>query len=68
MSLKAFHIVFMAASILIALVFGAWSISQFRAGGHPLMLIVAAGSLAAASGMFVYARWFLRKLRKVSYL
>ena len=58
----------MAASILIALVFGAWSLSQYRADGQVLMLVSASGSLAAALGMFVYARWFLRKLRNVSYL
>ncbi len=68
MSLKAFHIVFMTASILIALVFGAWATQQYRQSGGLLMLATAAGSLAAAAAMFVYARWFLRKLKHVSYL
>lgn len=68
MSLKAFHIVFMTASILLALVFGGWTFSQYRAGGGPLLLAASVGCLVAAIGMFAYALWFLRKLRNVSYL
>lgn len=68
MSLKAFHIVFMAASILLAIVFGGWTFAQYRIGGGPLMLAAAGACLAAAIGMLIYARWFLRKLRNVSYL
>lgn len=68
MSLKAFHIVFVIISTLLAVGFGLWAIAHGRANEEPLAVAVGAASLLAAIGMIVYGRWFLRKLKGISYL
>lgn len=64
MSLKAFHLIFIVAAILLCVVFGAWAWGQ--ASG--LYRVVAAAAFAAAAGLVVYGAWFVRKLKGVSYL
>ncbi len=68
MSLKAFHLVFVIACVVLALGFGVWAIREYRASGDTASLIIGVGSLCGAVGAVVYGRWFLRKLKDVSYL
>ena len=69
MSLKAFHLVFIVASILLALGFGAWSLVNYFAHQAGVWYLVAgAGSLIAAVGLVFYERYFLKKTKNVSYL
>ena len=68
MSLKAFHIVFVVISTLLAVGFGLWAIARGRANEEPLALAVGVASLLGAVGLMVYGRWFLGKLKGVSYL
>lgn len=68
MSLKAFHIVFVAISTLLAIGFGWWAIAHGRANEEPLALALGAASLLTAVGLIVYGWWFLGKLKGVSYL
>ena len=68
MSLKAFHVVFVAASILLALGFGAWSLSNYFHGGQLLDLVFGAGSLLAGVALIVYGVFVLKKLKNISYL
>jgi len=68
MSLKAFHIVFVAASILLAFGFGVWSFLEYKDQGRTADLIFGAGSLLAGIVLIVYARAVLRKLKDISYL
>ncbi len=68
MSLKAFHIVFVAASILLAFGFGAWSFLNFRDEGRTLDLVFGISSVAAGIGLIIYGKAILRKLRNISYL
>lgn len=68
MSLKAFHIVFVVISTILALGFGIWAIRQHQARSEPLALAMGVVSLLSAVGLIVYGRWFLKKLKKVSYL
>lgn len=68
MSLKAFHIVFVLVSTVLAVGFGAWSIREFRSDGSTSTLIVGISSLFAGVALIVYGRWFLRKLKGISYL
>jgi len=65
MSLKAFHIVFIALSILLAFVFTAWEINGFIETGESLQLV--GGVISCAVGVFLilYVISFLRKLRNV---
>ncbi len=68
MSLKAFHIFFMVVSILMSLGTATWAFFQYGQDGGSGNLILAITSLAAAGLLAVYARWFLRKLKNVSYV
>ena len=69
MSLKAFHLVFIVASILLASGFAAWSLmNYFGAQGRTSDLIVGIVSALVALGLIAYERYFLKKLKNVSYL
>ncbi len=70
MSLKAVHILFIIASTLLCFGFAAWS---FQASSNEeigkqgyLAMSVVSGLLGIA--LLVYGRYFLKKLRHVSYL
>ena len=60
MSLKAFHVIFISAAVLLAVWLGVWAVGQQR---HLLAL----GSFAAAVALVGYEAWFLRKTRQVSW-
>ena len=68
MSLKAFHVVFVLVSMVLSLGFGAWAIHEFRAAGDVSALVCGIGSFAGFVMLMIYGRWFLRKLKGVSYL
>jgi len=68
MSLKAFHIIFVVASVLLALGVGAWAFAEFAQVGGAWMIALGVASIVFAAGMVVYGVWFLKKLRNVSYL
>lgn len=68
MSLKALHIVFVTAATLLAAVFGAWAMLQFRGGAGTGYLMTSIAAFVAAVGLVAYGRWFLKKLKNVSYL
>ena len=69
MSLKAFHLIFITASCALAFGFGIWEIKTFfSAEGKLLDLLFGIGSLAAGVGLIFYERYFLKKLKNVSYL
>ncbi|MGC9943384.1 MAG: hypothetical protein ABSE48_16275 [Verrucomicrobiota bacterium] len=61
MSLKAFHLIFVTLLTTLSFGFAAWAFL----GGHPLLGI--AGILAAIAVIF-YGFYFLKKLKKISYL
>ena len=61
MSLKAFHVFFVAVSTLLVLGLGAWSLVHGFTG-------LGVGSFVAAAVLVWYGLWFLRKLKNVSYL
>lgn len=68
MSLKAFHVVFIAVSVMLCLGLAAFAFGNFRAFGNGSDLGWALGALGSAAGLLVYGRYFLRKLRNISYL
>lgn len=68
MSLKAFHVVFVAVSLLLTLGFGIWAVRDFQTQDHSYSLYLAIASFAAFVLLAVYGVWFLKKLRNVSYL
>jgi hypothetical protein len=65
MSLKAFHVVFISASALLAFGFGAWCVGASPAGG-PGWIVAGVASFAGGLGLAAYEAWFLRKMRRLS--
>jgi hypothetical protein len=68
MSLKAFHIVFIVASILLAFFFGGWLVHDYSATRQTAELVVGIISILAGFGMIAYGKSILRKLKHISYL
>jgi hypothetical protein len=68
MSLKAFHLVFIVASIVLAFGFGVWLAKNFFSGGGAMYLIFALVSFGVGVGLIFYERYFLKKTKNVSYL
>jgi hypothetical protein len=69
MSLKAFHLIFITASSGLAFGFGVWELRNYwSADGRLGDLLFGLGSLLAGVGLIVYERYFLKKLKDVSYL
>jgi len=62
MSLKAFHVVFISASVLLAFGFAAWCLGASPDGPH---LTAAVGSVAGGFALAGYEAWFLRKMRRL---
>lgn len=64
MSLKAFHVFFVTFATMLAVGFGVWCLRQAGGGYLPLALV----SMLAAAMLVVYAVWFIKKTKGVSYL
>jgi len=68
MSLKAFHLVFIIASIALAVGFGIWAAVAFFKDGGVFKLVVSVVSVGAGLGLVFYERYFLKKTKNISYL
>ncbi len=68
MSLKAFHIVFVTASVLLAFGFAAWAFVNYADSRRLADLATGMGGLLAGVGLLAYGRYFLKKLKNISYL
>jgi hypothetical protein len=68
MSLKAFHVVFIAVSILLAFGFAAWEVKAYVDQRRLLDLGFAVGSFVAGVTLICYGRYMLKKLKHISYL
>lgn len=67
-SLKAFHVLFVIVSTVFCLGFGVWEIVDYRKRQDGTSLILGVASLMGGVALIIYGRWFLRKLKKQSYL
>jgi hypothetical protein len=65
MSLRAFHLLFIALSVVLAAFFAAWAVGQYRAVEEAGYAVVAVASIAAAIGLGFYAAVFQRKTRRL---
>lgn len=68
MSLKAIHLVFITASVLLSFGFAGWSFREYTTSRAVTDLVFAIGSTVVAIALIVYGRYFLKKLKGTSYL
>ncbi len=68
MSLKAFHLVFIAASILLSVFYGVWAVYRHLVESRLLLLGSGMFSFVLAVGLIVYGGAMMKKLRSSSYL
>jgi hypothetical protein len=64
-SLKIFHLVFIALSVLMAAMVGGWGISQYLAGGGPGELVLGVGFFLTGAGLLAYGVKVMRKFREI---
>ena len=65
MSLKAFHVFFIALSILLSIGVGSWGISNYLASGAWGSLALGIVFCLTAPGLLVYGRRFLKKMKEI---
>lgn len=63
MSLKAFHVVFISASALLAFGFAAWCLGAPKPDGGWGWPAAGVASIAGGVGLAAYEAWFLKKMR-----
>ena len=68
MSLKTFHLIFITAASILAFWFAVWMWKSYQAEGVRSDLYYAAGSLTFGVVLLVYEGFFLKKLKRISYL
>ncbi len=69
MSLKAFHLIFISAATALSFGCGIWGLKDYcGTDGRVLDLLFGLGSFGAGAGLILYERYFLKKLKNVSYL
>ena len=68
MSLKAFHVVFVTASILMAFGVGAFSLVKYSDERQLVDLLLGIGSTLGGIGLIIYGRYVMKKLKNISYL
>jgi hypothetical protein len=65
MSLRAFHLLFIAMSVVLAAFFAAWASNQYLVAGGAGYVLTALVSLLAGSALAVYGVKFQRKTRSM---
>ncbi len=68
MSLKTFHLIFVTASVAVSLFLGIWSFLSYNKTGAPTDLAFAIFSGLAGIALLWYGKYFLKKLKHISYL
>jgi hypothetical protein len=65
MSLRAFHLLFIAQSVVLAAFCAAWAVGQYSDGHRAVFMVTAAGSLIAAGALAAYGAAFQRKTKNL---
>ena len=64
MSLKKFHVVLIAAAIVLGIILGVWALHAYSASHISGALATAAGGFAGALLLSLYLAWFILKKMK----
>ena len=65
MSLKAFHLFFIAVSVILSAFVTAWSVNQYQAAHNSAYAVGAALSIACGIALAVYGTAFQRKMKRL---
>jgi FlaG/FlaF family flagellin (archaellin) len=65
MSLRAFHLLFIAMSVILAAFIAAWAAGQYRANHEMLYAVTGIVALAASGSLVWYGTVFQRKTRNM---
>jgi FlaG/FlaF family flagellin (archaellin) len=65
MSLRAFHMLFIGISVVLAAFVAAWAVGMYRSAHEVSYALASATSLAAGIGLSVYGAAFQRKTRSL---
>ena len=65
MSLRTFHLLFIALSVILPAFVAAWAAGQYRVDHQSGYVVAAAASLTAGAGLAAYGAAFQRKMRRV---
>ena len=65
MSLKIFHLIFIALSILMAALVGGWGVNRYLAEGSMSSLALGVGFFVAGAALVVYGTKVLHKFREI---
>jgi hypothetical protein len=65
MSLRAFHLLFIAMSVVLAAFCAAWAVGQYRVEHHAMFMMTAVGSIVAAGVLAAYGAAFQRKTKNL---
>jgi hypothetical protein len=68
MSLKAFHVIFITAAILLSFGLGVWMLRAYNEVGGRAELVYGIVAIGIGIGLVVYEAMFLKKLKNISYL
>ncbi len=68
MSLKAFHILFIVASVALSFWFGWFELSRYAESKAAMDVWLGVGSCVTGGGLIAYGFYFLKKLKHISYL
>ena len=64
MSLKVFHILFIAVSTALMVTFAAWALREYLHSRDRGDLTLGVIAIAAGLTLIIYGRWFLKKIQK----
>jgi hypothetical protein len=64
-SLKAFHLFFVAVCVLLAAFVAAWATGQYRVLGETVYVVTAIGAALTGAALAVYGAAFQRKMRRL---
>ncbi len=65
MSLRAFHLLFIALSVVLAAFFAAWAAAQYQVDHQAGYVVAGLASLAAGGALAVYGAAFQRKTKNL---
>jgi hypothetical protein len=65
MSLRAFHLLFIALSVILTAFFAAWAAGQYQVAHEVSYVVAGVASLASGVGLAIYGAAFQRKTRNL---